>query len=638
MTLTKKHYQRLWFPEPGSGGAIPSRSEHSMTKAEFDKAMPNEFWREVVDRVAKDAPDTLLLAEAFWLMEGYFVRSLGMHRVYNSAFMNMLRNEDNPGYRTLIKNTLEFDPDILKRYVNFMNNPDERTTVDQFGKGDKYFGICTLMATLPGLPMFGHGQIEGFSEKYGMEFRKALWDETVDQDLVNRHSREIFPLLHNRALFAGVEEFLFYDFFTASGNVNEDVYAYTNSHNKQASLVVFNNRFSDTSGWINYSSTYKVKAAKSKKQNARRRVFEGLNLHNDPDTFLVFRDQTTGLQFIRPVSEIYEKGFYLNLHAYEYHVFLDFQEINDDSWNTYRHLHDFLNGRGVPSIQDAMKVLKLEPVLHPLQEIFNRDYLQNLLEHCFSEKEPFHPHTRLLGEAERKANRLLEGASSLSNVAAKPALAKEISQQLDVVLSLNQLANRFPLPKSKTYQKSIRTITENLEENREKWLVLISWCFLHNLGRLVNPTDYANQTLSWLDEWQIGKSLESVFQEFGFSSENSWSMVNLIRLLISQQDWVDKLPSQSMKELLESWLASPEIQIKIGLNRFNDSLWFNIESFEDFLWWMDIVAVLHAASSPDLDSNTIIESIISTDKIVRKFKAAEKKSGYQVQKLLARFE
>ena len=57
--------------------------------------MPNEFWREVVDRVAAEAPDTLLLAEAFWLMEGYFVRTLGMHRVYNSAFMHMLRDEDN---------------------------------------------------------------------------------------------------------------------------------------------------------------------------------------------------------------------------------------------------------------------------------------------------------------------------------------------------------------------------------------------------------------------------------------------------------------------------------------------------------------------------------------------------------------
>ena len=36
MTLAKKHYQRLWFPPHGHGGAIPSRAEHGMSKAEFE--------------------------------------------------------------------------------------------------------------------------------------------------------------------------------------------------------------------------------------------------------------------------------------------------------------------------------------------------------------------------------------------------------------------------------------------------------------------------------------------------------------------------------------------------------------------------------------------------------------------------
>ena len=112
--------------------------------------MPAEFWREVVDRVAAEVPGTLLLAEAFWLLEGYFVRTLGMHRVYNSAFMHMLRDEDGAGYRKVIKETIEFDPEILKRYVNFMSNPDEKTALEQFGKGDKYFGVATVLATLPG--------------------------------------------------------------------------------------------------------------------------------------------------------------------------------------------------------------------------------------------------------------------------------------------------------------------------------------------------------------------------------------------------------------------------------------------------------------------------------------------------------
>jgi hypothetical protein len=136
-----------------------------------------------VDRVAAEVPDTLLLAEAFWLMEGYFVRTLGMHRVYNSAFMHMLRDEDNAKYRSVMKNVLEFDPQVLKRFVNFMNNPDEKTAIEQFGDGDKYFGVCTLLATLPGLPMFGHGQVEGFREKYGMEFRRPKW-EVAQQGLI----------------------------------------------------------------------------------------------------------------------------------------------------------------------------------------------------------------------------------------------------------------------------------------------------------------------------------------------------------------------------------------------------------------------------------------------------------------------
>ena len=32
-------------------------------------------------------------------------------------------------------------PTSLSDYVNFMSNPDERTAIDQFGSGDKYFGV-----------------------------------------------------------------------------------------------------------------------------------------------------------------------------------------------------------------------------------------------------------------------------------------------------------------------------------------------------------------------------------------------------------------------------------------------------------------------------------------------------------------
>ena len=200
-------------------GAGPRRrrsrraAEHAMSKAEFERLMPHEFWREVVDRVAAEAPDTLLLAEAFWLLEGYFVRTLGMHRVYNSAFMHMLRDEDNAGYRKVIRDTRRVRPRrSSERYVNFLTNPDEETAIEQFGTGDKYFGAATLLATLPGLPMIGHGQVEGFTEKYGMEFRRARLDEQPnDGPRSPTSSGQIVPLLRERRRFAGSADFRLYD-------------------------------------------------------------------------------------------------------------------------------------------------------------------------------------------------------------------------------------------------------------------------------------------------------------------------------------------------------------------------------------------------------------------------------------------
>ena len=370
MVLAKKHIERLWWPEPGQGGGIPSRAEHAIPKAEFDRRMPVEFWREVVDRVAAEIPGTLLLAEAFWLLEGYFVRTLGMHRVYNSAFMHMLRDEDGKGYRKVIKETIEFDPEILKRYVNFMSNPDEKTALEQFGKGDKYFGVATVLATLPGLPMLGHGQIQGFGEKYGMEFRRATLDEQPDPWLVERHEREIFPLLHRRAWFAEADQFLLYGLVTEGGHTDDNVLAYSNGSGRQRSLVLYHTKFATTHGRIHRSAAYAVKSPDGTKRKIRRTLAEGLELTNDPAAFVLFRDAKTGSEFIRSSREIWERGLEVTLDAYGTHVFWEFREVIDGVSGQWARLAARLGGNGVPSLDDAMRADQLEPIHVPLRSVF----------------------------------------------------------------------------------------------------------------------------------------------------------------------------------------------------------------------------------------------------------------------------
>jgi len=666
MTLAKKHYQRLWFPEPGTGGAIPSRAEYGLPRAQFDALIPNEFWREVVDRVAQEVPDTLLLAEAFWLMEGYFVRTLGMHRVYNSAFMNMLRDEDNDKYRSVVKNTLEFDPRILKRYVNFMNNPDERTTVDQFGKGDKYFGICTMMATMPGLPMFGHGQIEGFTEKYGMEYRQAYWDEQPDGYLVERHEREVFPLLRRRALFSGVTNFLLYDLFTPEGDVNEDVFAYSNRvttrTGEERALVVYHNKYAEARGWIRTSVAYATKSETSPdgeslpssveaKVLVQKSLGKGLALRDDGDTFTIFRDHVTGLEYIRNNKELFDKGLYVELGAYECHVFLDFREMRDNEWHQYAHLTAYLNGRGVPSIEDALRKVFLQPVHHPFRELVNARLFRRLMDARVAELEASQRvgesasqriserREELIDEVEQKMAHLLREIKQLAGgsgdeAATAEAIAREVRQKLEAILHLE---TRF-FPKN---------LVSGLHDNPAAWPTLLGWLFTHALGKVVDETDFEQISRSWIDEWLLGKIVAGALRDLGLDEAAAWRAVMTINLLTNHQRWfegqqVADVSSRGQRlakneqayQVLESWLKDDEVQRFLQVNRYRGVLWFNKEAFEQLLWWMGLIAVVALSADPLRPQAEVAQEIAACYDVVKELQQAGEESGYQVEKLL----
>ena len=640
MTLARMHYQRLWFPTPGTAGAIPSRSEHGMTKEEFEALMPVEFWREVVDRVAQEVPDTLLLAEAFWLMESYFVRTLGMHRVYNSAFMNLLRNEENAKYRLLMKNTLEFDPEILKRYVNFMNNPDERTAVDQFGKGDKYFGITILMSTMPGLPMFGHGQIEGFSEKYGMEFKRAYWNEQPDQDLMDRHARQVFPILHRRALFAGVEHFLLYDFFTPEGEVNEDVFAYSNGLGNERALVVYHNKFAATRGWVRASVGFLVKGPDGERSITRRTLGEGLNLRTDPRVFCIYHDATAGLDYIQASQDILARGMYLELGAYENHVFLDFREVMDDEEGSYRRLNGYLGGRGAPSMDMALQELLLQPVLQPFREMVNPGYFHYLLAARLSKEGKQIP-AGLLDQALTKAQGLLAGVETMTGtIQESGAYLRSLRAGLSALLELPVLEKRYPFPNALKYHQAVSFLQAGFQQENDarRWYTLLGWVLVRNLGAaaltLKADRDSAAVTLGWLDEWHLVRVFRETVRGAGLSEAAVEDVVETLRLLVSQQSWFEQSKGKTAYEILEGWMKNSEIQRFVRVNEHNQVLWFNQERFEALVWWMSLAAVMQTFTGSKGGASRMIERLLLVFTLAQALLKAEKQSEFQVLKLL----
>ena len=617
MTLAKKHFQRLWYPEPGHGGAIPSRSEHALSMADFQRALPEEFWREVVDRVAREVPDTLLLAEAFWLMESYFVRTLGMHRVYNSAFMNMLRNEENGKYRGLIKNTLEFDPEILKRFVNFMNNPDERTAVEQFGKGDKYFGICTLMVTLPGLPMFGHGQIEGLAEKYGMEYRRAYMDEQPDPDLIARHEREIFPLTHQRHLFSGVENFCLYDFFRNDGGVDEDVFAYSNGANGRRALVIYLNRYASTEGWIRMSASALDKSA-TPPHFVQKSLGQGLGLHADDRHYVILHELKSGMETLYRSSDLHHHGLRLHLEAYSCLVYDWIQEVEEDGEGSWAKLYERIGGRPVRGIFHMLRMLRFNEFHTAAKVLFEQICYDDV------EEQPVPPliqnflrsFCRLAGLDQSRVNRVsgwilqaLEGNRALSD-SIPPAWFTASTTWLECLDKTKWLFMEEP-----------------------SWLAAVDiWTVVSHLHLLLE--DGTPETCrAWMDEYALEEPIREVLLGIGELESIVNEMIPLIFLAVRDQAAVFA-PAGDQMENFARLFSDSESARALGVNRAEDTLWFRKESMRYALYFRRLVLTLAGLEQTGLGASVQLERLVAAEKFLTAVDTALPDAGFKVERLL----
>jgi len=678
MTLAKRHIRRLWWPEPGQGGAIPSRAAFAMTKADFDRLMPKEFWREVVDRIAEEAPDTLLLAEAFWLMEGYFVRTLGMHRVYNSAFMHMMRNEDNDKYRSQIKETLAFDPEILKRYVNFMTNPDEEPAVEQFGKGDKYFGVFTVMATVPGLPMIGHGQFEGFAEKYGMEYRRAYRDEIPDAELLQRHVREITPLLKRRYLFADVANFRLYDFETDDG-VNENVLAYSNRVGEQRALILFHNKFADTRGRLRISVPFK-----DQDKNMRQETLaQGLALPDNPAFFVIFRELISGLEYIHNAAQLTRDGFYAELYAYQRLVFLDWR-IVFDSDGRYARIAAELDGRGVPSIDIYLKKQALRPLHAAFRDLINGETLLALLARRADQPPPppqeeaawdMAMESRVLTFLEqvqafaapedgdddldvdilRRRIQEVESESGMEEDASSPNLlippspglpdlsflAAQTLVELRAALHLPHIAQNFPWPRSKKYRDAVIYLLDGLHNDDDApWFTLLSYALIHRLGEVSPKGDPAALARQRYHDWLLAEELSAALQDAGLQPFRADQMASLLGALIGWQNWHqdEKIMARPYSarpgRLLDGLLADEDVRIFLDINRYQGVEWYNKEAMETLLHSLFSIAVLELVTEPE-DERQVARTLVQCYDIIRILNAGHALSGYRVDKLRA---
>jgi glycosidase len=608
MTLAKKHIQRLWYPKPGHGGDIAGRAQYGMDELEFNQKIPQEFWREVVDRINEELPDTLLLAEAFWMMEGYFVRTLGMHRVYNSAFMNMLKNQENQKYRETIKNTISFEPEILKRFVNFMNNPDEETAIAQFGDGDKYFGICTLLATMPGLPMFGHGQIEGYREKYGMEYRRAYWDERPNQGLVDQHYKRIFPLLKKRYLFSGVDFFNLFDLYR-DGVVQQSAFCYVNGTETERALILYNNQYEEVSGWIKTSAP-KLQKNGEEKRTVTTSLAETLGLTLGGRRYVIYDSFSEGLTYMKPSLRVYDEGFSLHLRGFETKVYLNIREVEDVD-GTYLALYEQMGEQGVQNFEQEILALRLKPVYKAMENFHSEQFFKQIRQ-------------ILKGEATSRTERkliltLAEAYTHLGAVVENlhPAARKSlpaVPREINPALMLNEVkrwGNLFSNPKTRFFLHG-SAIMDELDA------VVAASLFLKPF---ISEDCTIENAMIISDKLLLSRFFSKELCEVGFVQDLSRKACHSAAILASAAYQVDD-SMEDPKKILALLLEDKSLRLYAQVNEYQGTTWYTKEAMQEIIYLSAL-------------SLGVIKGMSSVERYVQVLLEAELDAAYKLERLLS---
>ena len=221
-----------------------------------------------------------------------------------------------------------------------MNNPDERTAVDQFGKGDKYFGVCTLMVTMPGPADVRARPDRGLHRevRHGVPPRLLGRDAGPVPGRAPR-ARDLPAAAAGATCSPASSNFLLYDFFGTGRRRQRGRLRLLQPPGRRARRWWSTTTASrEARGWIRRRRPRSPRgpARATRRSLVQRTLAEGLGLVGRRRLVLDLpRSASAGWSTSRSNAELRDEGLYVELGAYRCQVFLDFRQVRETSRQPY---------------------------------------------------------------------------------------------------------------------------------------------------------------------------------------------------------------------------------------------------------------------------------------------------------------
>ena len=350
-------------------------------------------------------------------------------------------------------------------------------------------------------------------------------------------------------------------------------------------------KFGSTAGTIRESVPYARKSASGAKRLVRRSIAEGLGIPNDPAAFVTFRDARTGLAYIRSAREVWERGLWLALDAYQGHVFWEFNEVHDGTAGQWRRLADRLASSGVASLEDALLEQQLEPVHAPLRAVFEGGHVAAILDGA--------ARTEHLEALEARLVAVLAAVATATGVEGDPVEAA----------ATTRLATETAFAAAEA-------------SSREDRAALLVYLALSRLGALAPGADVAATSLAWYDELRLAPVIAQGLRSSGLDDRTAGSVAETVRVLLAlpRPSGLRGRGRERDLRLLERWLAVEPVRTALDVHTSDGAEFLDRDRLASLLVWALRLDAIETNAPPDAA-------------LADRFTVAAEAAGYRVDRL-----
>jgi hypothetical protein len=337
-------------------------------------------------------------------------------------------------------------------------------------------------------------------------------------------------------------------------------------------------------------------------------------------------------------------------------VFLNFREVHDTT-GRYAQVAAQLDGRGVPDIDRAVRELWVLPVLEPFRQVTDAALWRRLLE---VEEVPAAAHLEdALFDEPDAATQTPESASITSQLSTRleELEAVQVIEELEpreelqerlrvLVAAISEFCGHGNDEALEAYivattmsrvERVLQSVAVPEEDEDELGLhlepqdtlqiraTLLGWALVQELGSIVSQENAADHGRAWLDEWLLADTLGHTLRAVGLEEADANESLQIIKILTANSLSFASLSPEKLFEWVSLLVSDADVKQFIGVNRFENVVWFNREGLESLLEWLvTAVAVLH---SDETQAQNRAE-------LATQLEAAAEQSGYQIVKLL----